>query len=394
MLPVYAGQRPAIERVVFLLDAPFNARDFQRFGFATFLEAGFSVEIIDLTDLLHPGVREQLHIADPSDFANITPLRSLEDLPRLLGPRDYAICNISYAVVRMPVFQALSRSQARYLMLATNGNPPTDINRPRTMASRLRRLVRRAGARVLHALPLRLHGIRPADAVLAGPFVSAMRLPVADNTHFIGAHTLDYDVYLATPKGRTRQNIAVFLDEYLPFHPDYIFHGITPPATQEEYFPALRRLFDQVEAERGVRVVIAAHPRSDYAGRESLYGGREILRGRTAELVRDADFALTHCSSAVNFAALFDKPMIFLTADSFRHHPIHGPAVPAVAALFGKTPHNIDRPQLGLDWARELVVDQPLRRSYISRFIKVDGTPQAPVWELVAGYLKGLTPSS
>jgi hypothetical protein len=389
-MPRVRADRPrAIERVVFLLDAPFNARDYQRFGFEVFVAAGFPVEIFDLTDLLHPGVRERVHIADPSDFAAITPIHSLDDLPRLLGPRDYVICNISYAVVRMPVFRALSRSQARYLMLATNGNPPMDINRPPTLASRVRRFAQRAGARAVHALPLRLRGIRPADAVLAGPFLSSMRLPVDGKTHVIGAHTLDYDVYLATPKTRTRDNIAVLLDEYLPFHPDYVFHGIAPPATEAVYYPAIRRLLDQVEAERGVRVVIAAHPRSDYAGREELYGGREIVRGRTAELVRDAGFALTHCSSAVNFAALFDKPVVFLTADSFAAHPVHGPGVPAVAALFGKRPLNIDH-QLAIDWERELVVDQRLRARYIASFIKIPGTPEAPCWDLAVDYLRTL----
>ncbi|MEO8033631.1 MAG: hypothetical protein ABI837_04315, partial [Acidobacteriota bacterium] len=148
-----------------------------------------------------------------------------------------------------------------------------------------------------------------------------------------------------------------------------------------------QRMLDRVEAEGGVRVVIAAHPRADYADRSHIFGDREIVRGETAALVRDADLVLAHCSTAVNFAALERKPVLFLTSDSLERHVIHGSAVPVVAGLFSKTPVNIDH--VGqVDWQDERTVDGQAYDSYIAKYIKAKGTPERLCWDLVADYLR------
>jgi hypothetical protein len=57
-------------------------------------------------------------------------------------------------------------------------------------------------------------------------------------------------------------------------------------------------------------VVIAAHPRANYD--ESLFEGRAIYRLATAELVRDTEFVLAHTSTAMSYAVLNGKPLVFI----------------------------------------------------------------------------------
>lgn len=60
-------------------------------------------------------------------------------------------------------------------------------------------------------------------------------------------------------------------------------------------------------------VVVAAHPKADYDA--AIFEGRPIHRLVTAELVRDAEFVLSHTSTALSYAVLNAKPLIFIYTD-------------------------------------------------------------------------------
>jgi hypothetical protein len=68
-----------------------------------------------------------------------------------------------------------------------------------------------------------------------------------------------------------------------------------------------------LEREYGIRVVIAAHPKANYDA--AVFEGRPMHRLVTAELVRDAEFVLSHTSTALSYAVLNLKPLIFIFTD-------------------------------------------------------------------------------
>ncbi len=111
------------------------------------------------------------------------------------------------------------------------------------------------------------------------------------------------------------EKICVFLDEAATHHPDYDVLGIKP-VSGERYFPSMRRFFDIIEKETGLKVIIAAHPRSRYEDMPGVFGNREIIKGKTVELVARSSVAVMHSSTSVSFAILFNKPiMVVKTAD-------------------------------------------------------------------------------
>jgi hypothetical protein len=126
----------------------------------------------------------------------------------------------------------------------------------------------------------------------------------------------DYDLYVKARADVAPRLVAgdygVFLDCYLPFHSDMEFCGY-PRVEPARYYRSLNRFFELLEREYGCRVVIAAHPRACYD--DATFAGRPMYRLVTAELVRDARFVLTHWSTALCYAVLNDKPLLFIYTD-------------------------------------------------------------------------------
>ncbi|MEK7783941.1 MAG: hypothetical protein AAB658_00780 [Chloroflexota bacterium] len=181
--------------------------------------------------------------------------------------------------------------------------------------------------------------------------------------------------------------MGVFLDEYLPFHPDYDRLKLTPFSSAGAYYPGLRRFFGFLEREHGARIVIAAHPHSRYEDRpEDYFGGRPVVQGKTLELVRKAGFVIAHSSTALNFAVLFRKPVLFITTDSLQRSQRMARSIQAMAAWLGKTPVNVDAP-LNQDWKKELAVDTEAYARYREAYIKTAGSPDKPVWQIFADHL-------
>ena len=89
--------------------------------------------------------------------------------------------------------------------------------------------------------------VRASIALLAGQRSDDVHFyPIGVNTKKIWLHLLDYDIYLKYREegpDLTLGRYAVFLDEYIPFHPDYQSMGVEPPASADEYYPKLWYFF-------------------------------------------------------------------------------------------------------------------------------------------------------
>lgn len=134
----------------------------------------------------------------------------------------------------------------------------------------------------------------------------------------VGINYYDYDAYLSIRDGKDRiieGRYAVFLDENLPYHPDWSLLNIKT-VEPESYFRGINAYFDLIEKRFGVRVVIAAHPSANYA--ESRFAGREIIKYKTNELVRDSEFVFAHATTSISFPVLYGKPLIFLYNDQLQ----------------------------------------------------------------------------
>lgn len=107
----------------------------------------------------------------------------------------------------------------------------------------------------------------------------------------------------------------LFLDEYLPLHPDFAIIG-QPVIDAEEYYRTINSFFRQLETRYGMSVVIAAHPKAVAYKKRDFFDGRTVLFGQTAALVRDCNFVLAHGSTSIGFAVIFNKPVAILLSEA------------------------------------------------------------------------------
>ena len=129
---------------------------------------------------------------------------------------------------------------------------------------------------------------------------------------------VDYDHFILV-KSRSERLVegrfAVFLDIYLPHQSDLKIVGLGA-IDATNYYQSLNRFFGLLERQFGVKVAIAAHPKASYDA--TTFAGRPTIVGRTPELVRDAEFVISHHSTSLSYAVLNLKPVIFIYTDAMR----------------------------------------------------------------------------
>lgn len=110
------------------------------------------------------------------------------------------------------------------------------------------------------------------------------------------------------------EKYVTFLDILLPAHPDLQRIKVST-LSSACYYEKMRNFFDEIEEKTGYQVVIASHPKANYKNNE--FGSRSCIHGKTAELVKDSEFVITHGSLSINFALLAQKPLLYIYSDEF-----------------------------------------------------------------------------
>lgn len=276
------------------------------------------VEYWDVTELLAEPRRRS---SDPFPYLRIP--ASWRQLDAWIQANDQSrtmyVVLITYGGDTARLYRLLSRRGCRLAYIDWGYAPIRGgTHRFRRLLQNPLVLARSFVRRVLGALYRRSGLIKPFDVVFHAGAVAAANYPNASK--HVPINLADYDNYLAAQAGNERwssRRHAVFLDTNLPYQFDIRRDGLANP-NPETYYPALWRFFALVEERYDVDVVIAAHPTatvgpdadSDY--NPSTFGGRRIVQGRTAELVKDAAFVLGHNSTSFSYALLDYKPILFI----------------------------------------------------------------------------------
>ena len=391
------AEEKTYRRILFFYDSAFSRRDYARFGIELLEKNGFKVEVWDLEKLV---VKINVAYTPPDPFSfpglrmfnNKTVLRKgIEELHE-----DDLVILIGFSSPRyFDVHKLLSASKADYAVFRANFLPRNKSNGWFGEIKRGGKRISQIGffdsVDVLYNIFCsKMFSLRPATFVLCGGKKSFLQSSlVGETTKIIWAHTLDYDLYLRGEEEESEEeDIAVFLDEYHPFHPDWFLWGYTKnPLNPEKYYAQLCALFDKIEEEVGLRVVIAAHPRSVYEKHPDYFKGRTLHRGKTRELIRKSKLVITHASTANNFAVLYKKPVLFVTDSISYAVPQVGGVVKAMSAAFGKKPAFLDKKYI-IDWKTEMKADMVAYDHYAENYIKRKGTPEEPFWQIVTEEFK------
>lgn len=376
-----------------------SERDYRRFGIPMLLQRGCRVSVVDIADIMRPRT-----VAHRSNYPNLTGVnfivastsKEIMATVPLLATADviYHFAEGGYVEPEnLTVFQALTKAGRPYLTFAANAFPAWD--RGLSTAGLGRRLRDAFGRRqqiklsrsLLAKLPLSLLGLRPVDYVVVGGRISMATRLGGPKTKMIQAHTMDYDIFLdERHRDEPVEDVAVFLDEFRPFHPDVALQGYDRIVDPELYYAQLRQLFDRIEAELGLKVVVAANPLANYHERPDLFGGREVLRMQTARQVLRSRLVIAHRSTAIGWAIMAHKPIMLIATQENYLHPTQRPYFDGFAAALGKPIIFYDNPT-DVDLSTVMTKDDSRYDAYLSTYVKQPGSPDLPIWEIVYAQL-------
>lgn len=325
-----------MKKLIFIYYLPLTKKIEKDFYIKELLEGEINVEYWDVTDIFFKDLVWEGRVT--RDY--IRKLNSYKELKRALKAENIKDCifhiQVTFEKRVYKLFSILSKNSCRITYFARGSLPSSqsesvaaEESTDTTKVSYLDKVLKylknplRIGNYVSFKVRMLLLSFRERyqDSIRSyyTVFCAGQKTLISykETSKAIPINYFDYDDYLVARHKRDRVvegRYCVFLDQYLPFHPDFkIVNKET--LEPERYFALLNKYFDYLEVTYDLKVVIAAHPKSNYS--KETFGGRKIVKYLTNELSRDCEFAIAHFSTAISFPIFYNKPIMFIYTDEF-----------------------------------------------------------------------------
>jgi len=184
------------------------------------------------------------------------------------------------------------------------------------------------------------------------------------------------------------KDFILFVDDALAYADDFVLLGIKSPVDASLYYKQLCSFFEKIELFYGLPVVIAGHPNSEKDPNIFLnMGNRDVIFGQTAALAVQSLFVLIQGSTAVSFAVLARKPIIFISTheldlSSYGLHIRNMAKTLGALLLFIDTlsvySHVIDN---------SIYISRHKYNKYISGYLKSDKCDETEPWQSFIHYI-------
>jgi len=323
-------------KIVFLMPWPISARDVDVFGFEYLKKEGFNVKVYDLSMLLHKNTifKYPLNREIKSDY--ICQIDSYQALSKeikndvtdsIFIDSLVGLSDITLKYER--IFRILGKINVKYYIVYGGASPLTQLRRGSIGVGKyIRNKIKSALhfktlanfiANNILVLIKRHTDLYPVPSKIFSNNSDTLRLYInkykIPEDIIVPIHSSDYDAYIhfighTNSKLQIDYDYCVFLDQAETHHPDYALMGMKY-IDENKYYHTMNNLFNKIESKTGLKVVIAAHPRSNY-GMSNVYGGRKIIKGETIGLVANSSMVVAHESTSINFAVIFNKPIMIV----------------------------------------------------------------------------------
>lgn len=351
-----------MKNIVLIDHEPFTKRRREIFYIEELRQAGFHVEVWDISEYVFPGMR----IVDSIDAAYVNKINTYNDFHRCLNEVDI---NHTIFIVECiknwhtrKIYKLLSDKKCYTVKIDFYAN--TVLREP--FQKKLKRLFSSAFARIIKGKAKSLilgcynkwHHVRGFEHYLSSS-------AIVNRTGMIN-HP-DYERFkFETHTQLLDKDYIVFCDNYFPYHPDFkYFFNYKEMPDGKKYQAALNRFFDYLENKYQMPVVIAAHPKSDYTGEE--FGNRQIIKYQTDNLIIHSSLVLLHSSNSISYAVLADKPIAFITTDGYNSVTVFKERMNLLTNLLGKRIFNLDCDDYDLIDCSN--IDKNIREKYIFTYL-------------------------
>lgn len=186
---------------------------------------------------------------------------------------------------------------------------------------------------ILKGMPI----FKPSKYVLLSCNKASSDYKTSPTTVSIGVNSGDYQSFLFSRNKKVDgvgDKYVVYVDQYLPFHNDFILRGMKH-IEASHFYAALNSFFKKIEERYNCEVVIAAHPSSVKYREYNFFDGRKIFYNKTASLISNSLGAIICNSTAISFPVLEYKPVIIYTTDEIqqKYISLHTELFPQILGL-------------------------------------------------------------
>jgi hypothetical protein len=327
------------------------------------LGSGLAVDYWDLRLLFLGDKQRPHHLADelqnegrpPSGYDKSlrqTQILSYAQLEQLI--KDYRsddvvyVMLLSYSWLFVRPFILLSKHSQRMIYIDVGEMPvnPTGLAKK---AMQLQRALSSPFKKVLSYTTNKLPGllrklgvVKPYELIFTISPTTSQFLTVAKKT--IGINLRDYDQYKIVQNNKRiiLNKYAVFIDQNLPAHPDLELLKLKR-LNSDEYYGELDKFFEKIKRLHNLDVVVATHPTNNNSWR--MNQSRLMYPYVTEELIKDAEFVIAHTSTAISYAVLNHKPILFIYTEQMKvlYKDTIIQQINAIAQYLGQDTYNINK---------------------------------------------------
>lgn len=137
---------------------------------------------------------------------------------------------------------------------------------------------------------------------------------------------------------------------------------------RERHFKGLRYLFEKLEEHYQMPVIIAGHPHTMYD--RDMYDNREFYLGKTAELVKNAEFVMMNISTSLSLTLLWNKRILMVCDDVFAKTMTWREWGGPTCELLGLEPFNWDNQEMREEpWKYLKMVEPARRKAYLDAYV-------------------------
>lgn len=316
--------------VIVVVDWAYSERDHQRFGVKYFVDCGFNVTVFNFCEITFPHVK----LADSFDASSVVSylrIRNRNQFKFLIKSFESPTTVLIMAGGSPRVawyFRQMKKAGFRMGLVTATVHPVLDSNGiPTSLRAKVIKAISdpRKAVKYLISRIVQITTYFPAVDFFcaAGEFAEQMAHPLlGPNTKLIPIQSFDFDrmwevAGLSVPA--FEKPFAVFLDQLLPSHPDYLACGVDPFIEADDYYPGLREIFGAIETKYSCVIIVAAHPRYELSHMETAvhFGGRLVLKNQTPLLIANCCLVIAHTSTALSFGVLAGKPLLLIDSSKF-----------------------------------------------------------------------------
>jgi hypothetical protein len=305
----------------------FNNRDKERFGIDFFLSKNFEVVVIDVQDYTNPELR---FIENPTykeeDNLFVAKCSNFDDFKKTikLHGKGIAIVFLSINIQSTKIKKYLKLNKIK-IGIVHGGMLPTVTNNTQITRKIFVKLKNIGLKKFIFLVYTRIYSkiFSPKiyDFLITSSYEKSVEnYNIVKPKSIIETHCLDYDLSIKhkNDKSLIEEKYIVFLDQYLLDHSDFVRSNDSFNISSDKYYSELNNFFMLIEKKLNYKVVVAAHPRANIKNYKELFNDREIIQAKTPLLIKYSEFVITNHSTAINFAIIYKKPIVFFTNDDLK----------------------------------------------------------------------------